>query len=533
MDSEAITRKYYSKLKSLPDMKILSGLATFESAIVIIRSIEIGLLYLVSFIIYFTLLSILFITEKKLIFFFIDLTAFFYIIFSYIIIGYYYYALTLFSPLIGYTLLPRTSELKSSLIILAINFASIAFHITYLNVIYIVMISLVFYYYIHLINKKGEKITGIKSLQILRPFLANIIKKDSKQLEKFLQDISIKSAIHIGIFKVNNIYFVLPKIHYGISGDIGSSKFIYQLESENPNNLIFHGPGSHEIDLATSTQSKAIAKLISDEEKKADNWVSLKFYGIKEWTCGEFSGVTLDFGDKSLSLVQRPSYGIDDLPLKLWNFIVNTGNYIVDCHNEYLERELPSNTYSCITNGILKSIKEKGEEKPFIVGYAEDKVKDCEGLCDNRIRVTYISDGEKDLSIIYIYSNNADPNLTVKIREKLKGVVNYPILVTPDDHSCTGTVFGDLYIPAQPCEQLVEKALELTLKAKSQALKTTISFKGIEIKGVKILGSIISLMVNALEEVGGYTMKTFWIPLVTPFILTIIFILLTNVHIKF
>lgn len=513
-------------------MKILSSIATFESALVVLRSLEIGFVYIFSFIIYMIVVSLVLFTDKKLIFFFTDITAFFYLVFSFILSHFYYFSLTLFTPLLGYVLLPKHSEVRSSIYIFLINLISTILYINILIVLYSFIISFIFYYYIHIINKKGEKITGLKSLQILRPFIINVTKKDSKSLEKFLEDISMKTVVHIGVFKIGNIYFVIPKIHYGISGDIGSSKFIYQLENENSLNIAFHGPGSHEIDIASSSQSAKIAKLVAEEEMKNDGWTKLSFYGISEWNCGQFFGITLNFGEKSLSFIQRPNYGIDDLPIKLWDFTIKSGNYIVDCHNEYLSQELPFNTFSCITNGILKSLSNK-KEKPLIIGYEDDRIENCEGLCNNKIRVTYISDGEKDAAIIYIYSNNADPLLTNKIREKLRNVVDYPILVTPDDHSCTGTVVGDLYTPAQPCESLVEKAYELTLKAKKNAKKGEVSFKKIEVKGVKVLGSFISLMVNALEEVGSYAMRTFWIPLVMPFILTILFVLLANIHIKF
>jgi len=531
MNTEAIAKKYYSKLKSLPDIKILSGIAYVESLIIALRSFELGFVYLYSFVIYIIFL-ILILKDKKLILFFTDITGVFYLLLPFLT-SYYYYSLTFFSPLIGYTLLSKYSEIKSAIIIFISNIISTILFLNVYVVVYSFLVSLVFYYYIHTINRKGEKIAGIKSMQILRPFLKNIIKKDRISLEKFLDSISFKTTIHVGLFKVDDLFLVIPKIHYGIISEIGSSKFIYQLEGENDRNIVFHGPGSHEIDIATSTQSLAVAKRIAEDERNSEGWEKLSFYGIKEWVCGEFKGITLDFGSKTLTFLERPNYGIDDLPLKLWDFTIKTKNYIVDCHNENLTKDLPLNTYSCIVRGIEKAKDNMRAERPFIVGYAEDYVNNCEGLCNNKLRVIYVSDGEKDIGLVYIYSNNSDPELTKRIRVKLGTLVDYPILVTPDDHSCTGTIIGELYIPAQPCESLVEKAYELLKKAKEKARQSEVYFKEDNIKGVKVLGSFVSLTVKALEEVGGYTIKTFWIPLLTPFVLTAIFVLLTNVHIEF
>lgn len=54
-----------------------------------------------------------------------------------------------------------------------------------------------------------------------------------------------------------------------------------------------------------------------------------------------------------------------------------------------------------------------------------------------------------------------------------------------------------------------------------------VGFNRLDLKGVKVIGKIISSFVVALEEIGGYVMKTFWIPLVLPLFLAIIFIVLT------
>jgi len=45
---------------------------------------------------------------------------------------------------------------------------------------------------------------------------------------------------------------------------------------------------------------------------------------------------------------------------------------------------------------------------------------------------------------------------------------------------------------------------------------------------VKIIGKMISIMLKALEDVGSYTSKTFWIPLISPYLLLIIILLLQN-----
>jgi len=56
--------------------------------------------------------------------------------------------------------------------------------------------------------------------------------------------------------------------------------------------------------------------------------------------------------------------------------------------------------------------------------------------------------------------------------------------------------------------------------------------RSIDISGVRVIGKVISNMVTALEEVGDYALKTFWIPLVSPILIILILTLLTHSVIK-
>jgi len=79
----------------------------------------------------------------------------------------------------------------------------------------------------------------------------------------------------------------------------------------------------------------------------------------------------------------------------------------------------------------------------------------------------------------------------------------------------------------------VNKASEL-IKRSTENMKeiNSIEYKVVKIKGVKILGKIISIMLKALEDVGSYTSKTFWIPLVAPYVLLVVILLFQSL-IKF
>ncbi|AHC52456.1 hypothetical protein SUSAZ_04530 [Sulfolobus acidocaldarius SUSAZ] len=528
MNSETTARKYYSKLKRLPSFRILFSIFVIEFALLLIRSLEFGILYIIPFLIYL-LCVLLIIREIKLSIFLGLLTEFVYLIFS-LFTYQTVFAFGILAPFFGYLMLGKLSELKATLSVFVTSFLpSLISGLNYYVLLYSLIIAVVFHFYIHIVNVRGERITGFKSLTLLRPFLMSVMRNDNKLVEKFLDGVGTKIVTNVGMFKIGNHHFIIPKIHYGLNGEIGSSKFIYQLESIIPNVIVFHGPGDHELDLVTSSESRRVADFIGNEIKDG-KWLSQKFYGIHVWyNCG-FRGVTLVFSDSTLTFLERPGLGIDDLPVKLWENSVKYNDYIIDCHNEYLKEELPLNSRECIMQGINYAknvLRERRVERALKIAIEERSISNPEGLCSNKIKVAALSDGNTTVGIVYLYANNADPSLTKSLRESLGKYVSIPLLITPDDHSCTGSELGNLYTPAQFSPELPSLAEKALNDALNKLQDCEVGFNRLDLKGVKVIGKIISSFVVALEEIGGYVMKTFWIPLVLPLFLSIIFIVLT------
>lgn len=527
MDSEKLTRKYYSnysKIISLPDVKALLSFNAVESVLIFIRGLEIGLLYFYAFIIYFAYIILIFRKKIKISLLMMLTFSMVYLLLSFTLIP-YVFVFGAFIPLINYPLLLDHSEKTA---ILLSTFSGILpslllSKVTLMGLIYVLIVSLLTYLYIYEINRRGDKIIGIPSLAIIKPFLRAMNYKRDEELESFLEKISIPTIINVATFKIGDVYFVLPQIHFGIYGNIGSSRFPYQVEEILSNAIVFHTPGSHELDLPSKRESRKVAlEILKTKFEK------LKFAGIEAEKIGDFEIVSLRFDKATLSFVQRPVKGIDDLPGALWRDMILRRHFLIDCHNEVLMDEIGNKEYLELKNFVSRSVKAK-EEASLKIGYAEDRIN-CEGLCKDRIRVITLV-GNKKLSIVYIYANNACRGLSQKIEESLSDLVDYALLVTPDDHSCTASSLGNLYQPARSCDELIEKARRLTIKALEDARKVDdIGFGIVQVK-TKVIGKIISLMVKGLEEVGNFTLKTFWIPIVLPYAILVL-ILFTNSVVK-
>ncbi|MEM3758359.1 MAG: DUF2070 family protein [Saccharolobus sp.] len=533
MDTESLTRKYYRYIKTLPDIKTFSLISLIELILISIRSFQLGFDYLYSFAIYALLVILFFKGKIKISLFMIDLTGIPYLILTLLLIP-PIFALGFFLPLMAYLLIGSYRELFSILLSSLSSFVPVIFYPKYIILfsIYIIIIGLIFYIYIYTVNRKGSKILGFKSTQVAIPFITALTDKNKMPLESFLNLISVKTNLHVAVFKLDNLMLMLPQVHFGIFGNVGSSRFVYDVENKLSKNIIvFHGPGSHELDLPSSAEvNKVIEEII--EGIRRNSWIRASFYGISNEVLKNFEITSLEFDKFKISFLERPELGIDDLPSNLWNYMITFNNYIIDCHNSFMIEEYSKEEIYALKH-FISSQRGIKQTRKLMLGYAEGELeKKCEGLCDNRIRVLTFSDGIKKISLIYIYANNSSKELKNALNRSLKEIVNKVVLVTPDDHSCTGISLGITYSPAMICDEIVNKAIELVKSSLTNMKEVKdIEYTTIKLKGIKIIGKIISVMLKALEDVGSYTSKTFWIPLVTPYIL-LVFILLFQSLIK-
>ncbi|WP_338603645.1 DUF2070 family protein [Sulfolobus tengchongensis] len=532
MDTESLTRKYYSYLKSLPNIKMFSILSSAEVALIVFRSFQLTFDYLYSFILYSALLAIIFRSKIKLTLFMMDLTAIPYLLLPLLAIP-SLFAFGLFMPLMAYILLGSYKEVQSIFLSAIASYLPAVFYVKYAIVflLYIIVIGLVFHLYIYTVNRKGIKILGFKSTQVAIPFITAITEKNKVPLENFLNFISIKTNLNVFMYKLDNFLFIIPQIHFGVFDSVGSSRLIYDIEKLLGNNvLVFHGPGSHELDLPSTSEVNKVLDSIVKGVSNNFGWNKATFYGISNERRENFEITSLEFDKFRVSFMERPELGIDDLPSSLWKYILSSNNYVVDCHNSFMIKEYSKEEIDNLKSFVMEQRGVKSQRQ-LMLGYAEGRIeKVCEGLCDNRIRVFTFSDGVKKVSLTYIYANNSSKQLGDAIAKAVNQIVDKVILVTPDDHSCTGVSLGITYSPAMFCEAIVNKASEL-IKASLQNMKeiTTIEYKVIKIKGVKIIGRMISIMLKALEDVGGYASKTFWIPLVAPYILLVIILFFQSI----
>ncbi|QKR00484.1 DUF2070 family protein [Metallosphaera tengchongensis] len=521
MDSEKLTRNYYSKFIRLPSTEALSVWVGIEFVLSILRSLSDGFGYALGFGVYMVLS---FMALRKRIRTALAMTGMFGVV--YLIVSFFPLVIPLsfglFIPLYTYVMLIDYGDLSSPAISTATGFIPSLFTLKgdfLLDVAFYLAVGLFSYFYLIFINRRGRKITGIPSLNIVRPFLKAMSYRREEELEAFLERISTNFTTSILLLKLGDVVLVLPRLHYGMYGNVGSSPFPYQVEELTKGKmLIFHGPGSHELDCPSKRESMKVAKAISSAINE-DKWTSLRPGGIASFKEDRFRFTTLLFDKISVSFSERPGFGIDDLPGGLWEEMLRTGNFLVDCHNESLKEEIGHRDERALKNFISRKRLVTGETK-LGVGYGEAEIESgCEGICSRKVKALIIGDGKRRLLILYVFANNANEETGKLAKERFKDKFDHVILVTPDDHSCTGTSFGNLYTPVEACPAILNSFERAVENAESNFKEDVESKYMIISVRTKIIGRFISAMVEGLEQVGNLAMKTFWIPLIFPYLL--------------
>jgi len=520
---EELVREYYSKLKKLPAFRLIAGLGVAETLMVWIRSMALGTEFLEAALLYLALGIALYFKQVKFAVFAYDASMFFYLIMSLTPLQ-PIYALGILLPLIGYVVVAYYKEWYTYFVMLVQGgLPSIFYGFMPEYIAYIVLITASFAAYIHLVNLKALSFHGFKSLEVLRPFITGSIRKDYSLVDSFLSLSGVKTDVIVTLFKLGDKVLVVPKLHFGLFGEAGSSRFLYDLEERCNECTAFHGPGSHELDAVSRSESLKVVNSVVDFIRRGE-WKEEKFYGVNFWQKGRMSGITLLFQGKSLTFLARPGFGIDDLPESLWNYSYGTGNYLIDTHSEVLKVDIDRKDVEDVKEA-LSSLKRENE-RPLYFAYKEAALpdsEDCPGLCNKKVKVFAVSDGEKRVGIVYVYANNSHECLAKAISQ----VEGYDrvILVTPDDHTCTGTFLGSLYEPARSCRILVEESRRLLKEALAE-LRPVKAYSGIvKVSDVKVLGDLVSQMMSSLEFVGSFVKKTYWIPLVVPYLALITLVL--------
>lgn len=392
------------------------------------------------------------------------------------------------------------------------------------NILVFIIGVIVYTSYLHLINKRGE-IWGLQPLKLAKAFLLNWLSNITEPMESILSSLSKpkKAKIRVLVFERKNskpIALVLPEIHYGPFRNVGSSTMIYMIEEafnkKGYNVLALHGPGSHEHNLPTAKYAYQISYKIVEEFAKTKP-LSLRPRIPNRIISDDWEALTQPFDKAVLAFITRPK-GIDDLPPSLLQVVKEKSKtngmeiLLVDSHNSYTREEFNGDEVKGLIDLIIDRAL-KAKECVLKVGYGEVSIENPNtyGLCTGKVRSLVWECNGRKIGITYLYGNNMFPETRVKLREIVLGskLLDDYEPITPDDHTCTATLAEHPYVPVKLGDSMLQKAiLESINRALRDLGEAKVYYYGFTIDNVRYVGEGIFDMLGLLEEVGGFVEKT-------------------------
>ncbi len=372
--------------------------------------------------------------------------------------------------------------------------------------------------YVAYFEVAGRKFSGISPTWLLRSFLKTWFTGNPSSLEEAFskigkeEDVKVK-ALFILREGAEPIALIYPSIHYGPFRNVGSSRFIYHLESYLEPRLktfIFHTAGSHEHNLTSSKDSEELARLINIAfDNVYEEFAHLKMcepYRVKTddgWEAFVLSGSTF----LAMNIVNK-ALGNDDLPHTLWHELENHPKApqvvaVADSHSF----KGPKITDVSVLKPLIEEVFRRyscteGEE--FEAGYGEAVASSmCRSVCNPRVKAMTLNFNGRRYALVYIYGNNMDGEYRLKLENLVKGLGVHDVeIVTPDDHSCAASFKEAPYDVVNECEPLTQAVLEAVKESMQNERPAYYGTYEAVFKGVKVVSDKIFVFIDQLATLG-------------------------------
>jgi predicted neutral ceramidase superfamily lipid hydrolase len=391
-----------------------------------------------------------------------------------------------------------------------------------------------------------KKFSSINVFKISNSWIKFMFTGNGAELEEVLNSIGEERELSIKTMLFtrdnDNIALIVPAVHFGPYRTLGSTYFPYALEhalkTYSIKAFVFHGAGSHELNLTKKDYNEFLVKEIVQRlvEFKANQVNSTEqlyepfrvYNQMREALCLHTEYI-------SFLIVSSPVVGGDDLPQELQleaEKIANTYGFkdaaVIDAHNVEGERELRLDVFTPLLKAAFSERGPVCEE--LRVGYGEDDILEhVKGICTRKVKVLTIECNKNLYTLIYLYGNNAKPGVRETLRKIaiMRGFKDAE-LVTPDDHTCAGMVFDTPYYSIELNEALI-KSVDRALTKSFQDLKPAkVRVQSYKFR-VRVMSNRIFELLETATKVGSAILKYLKVVIPILYIAWIIITVLTSV----
>jgi putative membrane protein len=411
------------------------------------------------------------------------------------------------------------SVLQPSLYVIAILYitGAVENHLSFPTTIFLVLsfaVSLFSaFFFVSFLNRTGKKILGVKSLSVLKVFMANWTEDLNEPLEDLLEKLSVKRSIELSLilFKTKGrikATMVVPSFHPGPFKNVGSSALPCLIQKELENKLggvvsVPHGLSGHDLDLASQAQNQKIIREIY-EIGGGSNVATTASPFLRFQKNGANVSCQI-FGKRALLTLTLAPKTMEDLPQELGLFIREEAKkrglltaITIDAHNSIEGPFHSEKAISALREAVIACLEYaiKSPRGPLQVGAAKvtpDDLSLKDGMGPGGICAIVVKVKEQLAAYITIDGNNMVSGLREKILKRLSelGFDDSEILTT-DTHVVNGIVLTPRgYHPlgeAIEHERLIKYIEQAATAAKNGLEPAEAAFLVKVVPNVKVIG---------------------------------------------
>lgn len=324
----------------------------------------------------------------------------------------------------------------------------------------------------------------------LREYVESFVRfwltNDPRALERTLAKDSELFEGRVRCMKIGDVKLISTDFHPGPFRNLGGSKLIELIDS--PDSLYLHSPSTHTRDPATEEDVMIIKNALRCSSEKI---VAMKPFTIEG---KNFSVFCFPF-DKIKLLFVSGKKRIDD-------FIVNSPNFVVDCHNANFYGELSEEEVEEIAELVDRAEKIESERTDLKYGFL--KIYFSSDSIVNYVAVLLLDYGTAKFAIVVFDSNNVELEFREKVEQKFSQIGYKTIVCSTDNHLKTGTKVRESYKPAGACREDYEVLDKLLEKCKKLELtKAELSYSETKVE-VRVLGKILETLKKVEERANLY-----------------------------
>ena len=307
---------------------------------------------------------------------------------------------------------------------------------------------------LYTLNAPSRRNFGVSTTDALSLFFAQWIHGE-KGLEDFLsgfgQDVqtwlgAVAFKRKDGSFKAA---FLVPHVHYGPFGNLGSSQIPAELSQHFKQRLgteafVFHGLVNHDMNLVHSAQIDAVAVEFEKMVRSARGYSAKGFLDARR--IEENQVAALGFGRKAFLSLTRAPYSTEDFDLSaglaLRNLALSRFDnaLVVDRHNSLTNGEMfdvGSDVYNRYVDAVASFSSKPGQA--LTLGVASNPLSEFslqDGIGQMGLKVAVMGFGRKKACIVLVDGNNALPAFRQTVLDRLKKYrFDFVDLFTSDTHS--------------------------------------------------------------------------------------------------